>query len=124
MKTRRIWTLGLAILTLAAVAARGQSVASGASGNGGELCRAGLAAPLSIAGPVCGSCSGQCRSDGLCKGKLAGDVCNASGDTCQVVGGCGMFDCCRCTHAFMASPSGVEIEARRADIPHRAGAGV
>lgn len=103
MKTKTIRTLGLAILaTLAAVASRGQSVASGAPGEGGGLCLARLTAPMSTAGPVCGSCAGQCRSDGLCKGKLAGDVCNASGGTCQVVGGCGMFDCCRCTNAFVA----------------------
>jgi len=120
MKAKKIWILGLAILaTLAAVAARGQSAAGGAPGHGDGLCLGRLAAPMSTAGPVCGSCSGQCRSDGLCKGKLAGDACNASGGTCQIVGGCGMFDCCRCANAFVAFTRADARDERRS--PQSAG---
>jgi len=66
----------------------------------GAGCLPWLAAPMSTSGgPFCGSCAGQCRSDGLCKGKMAGDLCNNSGGTCHVVGGCGLFDCCKCSNA-------------------------
>jgi len=118
MRVKRIGTLALAILAmLGAVAARGQVAVSGASGEGDGLCLARLATPMSAIGPVCGSCAGQCHSDGACKGKLAGDACNTSGGTCQVVGGCGMFDCCRCTSAFLASL--VARDAHQPPTAHR-----
>jgi hypothetical protein len=114
------WRLALAALAFLAampVSAQTMTPVSAAPGDGAG-CLAWLTAPMSNSGgPLCGSCAGQCRSDGLCKGKLAGDLCDNTGGTCQIVGGCGLSDCCKCTNALLAAVAPGAVVAWEAAAP-------
>ena len=113
---RRIGGL-LALAALVALPATAQTTPPLPAPSGdGAGCLPWLAKPMSTSGPLCGSCAGQCKSDGLCKGRMAGDQCDNSGGTCQIVGGCGLHDCCRCTNALFTTTSEKRTVASRPPV--------
>ena len=120
ISTRRMgWRLALAALAmLAALPAAAQMMTPVPAAPGdGAGCFPWLSAPMSTSGPLCGSCAGQCRSDGLCKGKVAGALCDNAGGTCQIVGGCGLYDCCKCANAPLDAGATEAGRAPRDTVP-------